>query len=77
MLRENGFRLNGKPLKMLRITLGYKQIDIAKELNITKAYVSMCERGVRSLSVGKTRRFLELIGISEEEAKAFVEVVGK
>lgn len=76
MEREK-FQLHGKALKMLRLNNGLKAVEVARMLGVVKGHISMCENNQRKLSEEKTKKFLELIGISVDEAKAFVEVVGK
>ncbi|MEG8975388.1 hypothetical protein U8Y98_01580 [Priestia megaterium] len=53
-----------------------KQVEVAKTLDVTAAHISQCEKSKRKLSEIQTKKFIELIGSSEEEAKAFVQVIG-
>lgn len=71
------FRLYGKALTILRINNDLKVIDVAKALDVTPAHISQCEKSIKKLSAAKTKQFLELVGISEEQAKEFVQIVGK
>jgi transcriptional regulator with XRE-family HTH domain len=71
------FRLHGKPLTILRINNGLKVSDVAKALGVTSAHISQCEKSKRKLSELKTKEFLQLVGISEEQAKALIQVIGK
>jgi len=74
-MENQKFQLQGKALKMLRITHDLKALEAAEHIGISKQHFSNCEKGRRNLSVNKTRKFLELIGINEEEAKAFVQII--
>lgn len=76
-MKKEKFQLQGKSLKILRLNNGMKAVKVAEVLDVTKAYISMCESNQRKLSEAKTKEFLELIGTSEDEAKAFVQIVGK
>jgi DNA-binding transcriptional regulator YiaG len=69
------FRLHGKPLTILRIRNGLKVTDVAKVLGVSISFVTACEKNRRKLSEEHTNKFLELIGISEEQAKAFVQII--
>jgi transcriptional regulator with XRE-family HTH domain len=69
------FRLHGKALTILRINNDLKVIDVAKALGVTPAHISQCEKSIKKLSAVKTKQFLELVGISEDEAKAFVQII--
>ncbi|WP_189319631.1 helix-turn-helix domain-containing protein [Bacillus paralicheniformis] len=64
-------------MKLLRINNGYKVGDVAKALSVSSAYISQCERSKRILSEHKTKRFLDFVGISEDEAKQFVQIMNK
>lgn len=72
-----GFRLHGKALSIIRINHGLKASEVAKALNVSSAHISQCEKSKRALSVTKTKQFIELIGISEEEAKEFFKIMNK
>ncbi|CAI9391347.1 MULTISPECIES: helix-turn-helix domain-containing protein [unclassified Bacillus (in: firmicutes)] len=72
---RSDFQLYGKALKMIRLSKNLKAVEVAKNLNVTKQYISNCETGRRKLSATKTKQFLELVGISEEQAKAFVQII--
>lgn len=69
------FKLHGKALTILRVSNDLKQVEVAKALNVTAAHISQCEKSKRKLSVIQTKKFIELIGSSEEEAKAFVQII--
>ncbi|MFE4522004.1 helix-turn-helix domain-containing protein [Cytobacillus firmus] len=60
---------------MLRIANDLQTIEVAEALNISRQYVYMCEREQRTLSAKKTIQFLDMIGVSEEEARAFSAVI--
>lgn len=72
---RNDFQFYGKALKMIRLSKDLTTVEVAKNLNVTKQYISNCETGRRKLSATKTKQFLELVGISEEQAKAFVQII--
>jgi transcriptional regulator with XRE-family HTH domain len=67
----NHFRLSGKALRLIRISKGLEQKDVAKALNVTQAYISQCETGERILNADYSQKFLELFGIDEEDARLF------
>ncbi|MFF2291017.1 helix-turn-helix domain-containing protein [Peribacillus butanolivorans] len=75
-MESEKFQLQGRAFKILRLDNGMKGVEVAKALNLTKGMISLCETNKRRLSATKTIEFLDLIGISEQQAKAFVEVVG-
>ena len=41
--------LTGKDLKVMRIILDIKAVDIAKELNVHRSYISIMERGIQDI----------------------------
>ena len=41
--------LTGKDLKVKRIILDIKAVDIAKELNVHRSYISIMERGIQDI----------------------------
>lgn len=41
--------LSGKDLKIRRTILDVKAIDIAKELNVHRSYISIMERGIQDI----------------------------
>ena len=71
------FKLHGKPLTFIRISKGKTVTDVAKALGVSAAHVSQCEKSKRKLSESKTKKFLEYIGMSVDEAKAFVQIIGE
>ncbi|MBY0098670.1 helix-turn-helix domain-containing protein [Mesobacillus maritimus] len=75
-MEKQPLRLHGKSMRLLRVNHGLNGVQMGKEIGVSKAYVSMCETNIRILSAEKTKKFLEVIGITEDEARAFVEVVG-
>lgn len=73
---ETKFQLHGKAMKMLRLSRDLQGKDVADSIGVTKGHISLCENDKRKLSVDKTKKFLELVGMTQEEAKAFVHIVG-
>lgn len=59
------FKLHGKALTLLRVSNDWKQVEVAKALDVTAAHISQCEKSKRKLSEIQTKKFIELIGTSE------------
>lgn len=71
------FRIQGKALTILRIMNGSTLTEVAKNIGVSISFISRCEKGKRKLSEEDTKKFLEYIEASEEEVKAFVQLVNK
>jgi DNA-binding transcriptional regulator YiaG len=69
------FRLHGKALTILRITNGRQVSEVAAALGVSVSFVTACEKNRKKLSEDKTKKFLEYIGTSETEAKAFFQII--
>lgn len=41
--------LTGKDLKVKRVVLDVKAVDVAKELNVHRSYISIMERGIQEI----------------------------
>lgn len=52
------------PLRLIRISLDMKQVEIAKYFSVSGAYFGMVEKGKRNLDNDKLRNGLEKLGIS-------------
>lgn len=76
-MENQKLQLNGKALKMLRLSHDLKAIEAASKIGISKQHFSNCEQGRRTLSVNKTKEFIELIGSTESDVKTFIEMIGE
>ncbi len=76
-MEKASFRLYGQPMKLLRITKGKKGVEVANALNVSLSFITRCEQGERQLTEEKTKKFLDFIGVSEEEAMAFCKIIGQ
>ncbi|TYS68836.1 helix-turn-helix transcriptional regulator [Sutcliffiella horikoshii] len=76
-MNKASFRLYGKPMKLLRITKGKKVKEVANALDVSLPFITNCENGVRQLTEENTKKFLDFIEVSEEEAKEFCKIVGQ
>jgi transcriptional regulator with XRE-family HTH domain len=53
--------LTGKELKLLRIKNDIKAVDVAKELKVTGAYISMMENGKKNIPEQVYRKWIKII----------------
>jgi transcriptional regulator with XRE-family HTH domain len=64
--------MNTSEAKIARVRAGYRQIDLAREVGISPALVSMFEQGDADPSPGLAKKMNELLGQTvypEEQAK--------
>lgn len=55
--------LTGKELKLRRITLDIKAVEIAEHLNIHKSYISKMENGHQAIAQDKYKKWIEFLGL--------------
>jgi transcriptional regulator with XRE-family HTH domain len=53
----------GLRFKLLRVSAGLKQREVAEALNVTTNYVSMIERSKREPTLDYLRRFAKVVGV--------------
>lgn len=76
-MENEKFQLQGKSMRILRLNHGIESAELGRQIGLSKSFISMCEANLRRLSEAKTKEFLELIGVSEEDGKEFYKIVGK
>lgn len=57
--------LNGKELKIKRIILDVKAIEIANALGVHKSYISNMEKGVRDIPIHRYEQWLSYLNERE------------
>lgn len=57
--------LNGKQLKLKRIEKDLKLKELAQKLGVSNAYVSMVEKGKKSLSQKRYSQWIEILNGKE------------
>lgn len=57
--------LNGKQLKLKRIEKDLKLKELAQKLGVSNAYVSMVEKGKKSLSQKRYSQWIEILNDKE------------
>src|SRR6186997_1347665 len=63
-------RLLGQRLRELRLQRGVRQIDLARQLNISAAYLNLLEKGRRSVQLPILFRALEALDVDVERFMA-------
>lgn len=63
----------GKRIKMIRVTSGLKQKDLAPELNMAPSLLSMYEQGAREPSISFLFAFLERFGMTLSQFFALID----
>ncbi|WP_336865251.1 helix-turn-helix transcriptional regulator [Peribacillus frigoritolerans] len=75
-MENEKFQFHGKSMRLLRVNHGMDGAQMAKAIGVVRSYISSCELNQRQLSEEKTKTFLDVLGITEEQAKVFVQIVG-
>jgi transcriptional regulator with XRE-family HTH domain len=55
--------LSGKQLKIQRIIKDIQAMDIAKELNVSKTYISLMEKGERNIPLHIYSKWVDILGV--------------
>lgn len=70
------FQIHGEPLRMLRTIHGISAKDLSTLVGVTRGYITGAERDRWNLSREITAKVLDVFGVSEADACAFVNIVG-
>ncbi|MED1863261.1 helix-turn-helix transcriptional regulator [Fictibacillus nanhaiensis] len=55
--------LSGKQLKIQRIIKEIQAMDIASELNVSKTYISLMEKGERKIPLHIYNKWVDILGL--------------